>query len=259
MASITLTDVWLSYPVLHGAELSIKSALATLWRAGGVLKQVGRRRVEVNALNGIDLVVKDGERVGLIGHNGAGKTSLLKVMAGIYKPQRGSVRRTGRAVAVINPNNGLQVDLTGRENIELMGLLWGLSQDEIAARMPDIENFTELGDFLSLPVSTYSAGMQTRLAFAVATSLDPGVLLVDETFGAGDQQFVARAVKRMEAMMARSKILVFASHDIGTLARLTSRSLLLEQGRIVADGPTEEVARIYNSKVAGLPAAAAAE
>lgn len=259
MASISLKKIWLSYPVLQGTDLSIKSAFAPLRKTGGVLRQVGRGRVEVNAINGISLEIADGERVGLVGHNGAGKTSLLKVMAGIYKPQQGSIRRTGRTVAVINPNNGLHLDLTGRENIEVMGLLWSLSPAEINARIADIEAFTELGEFLSLPVSTYSAGMLTRLAFAVATSLDPGILLVDETFGAGDQQFVARAMLRMEAMMARSKILVFASHDLATLTKLTTRALLIERGSVVADGPTEEIARLYRSKVTVPPPAAAAE
>ena len=133
-----------------------------LFRSGLISRGERRNSLEIRALTDIDLKIAEGDRVGVIGHNGAGKTTLLKVLAGIYRPQAGTIRRQGYSVALINPGNGLKQDFTGYENIENIGLLSGLSQSEIAKRMSDIAEFTELGDFLALPVATYSAGMQTR-------------------------------------------------------------------------------------------------
>lgn len=244
MASIELRDISLNYRVFSPVDLSVKAAVRSL-ATGGLIRSSGWRSVEICALTGISLTVGDGERVGLIGHNGSGKTTLLKVIAGIYRAQYGSIRRAGKTVAVINPGNGLQQDITGYENIENIGLLSGLRHSEIKARIPEIVEFTELGEFLSLPVSTYSSGMQTRLAFAVATSLNPEILIVDENIGAGDARFFERAQKRMEAMMNRSSILVLASHSLPTVQQLCRRAILLEHGRIVADGPVEQVIARY--------------
>ena len=244
MAEIELREVSLTYPV-YGAGGRTVGALARPWGAGGLVQRMKGGRVEVCALNGISISAHDGDRVGIIGRNGAGKTTLLKVAAGIYRPQAGSIVRQGRTVAVINPSVGLDKVLTGYENIETIGLLSGLSRSEIRERLPDIEAFTELGDFLKLPVSTYSAGMATRLAFAVATSLHPEILIADENLGTGDAHFMEKARERMQAMMGRSSLLLLASHSLEIVRRICNRAILLDHGSIVADGQVEAVISAY--------------
>ncbi|MCQ8782813.1 ABC transporter ATP-binding protein [Mangrovibrevibacter kandeliae] len=243
--ALRLKDVALSYPVPHASELSLNSAVRR-FRTGGRIHKSGRS-VNIVALEDMNLTVRVGERIGIIGHNGAGKTTLLKVISGIYRPQQGHLERYGRLAAVINPGNGLHMELTGYENIENLGLLSGLKLSEVRSHMPDIEEFTELGDYLSLPVGTYSTGMMTRLAFAVATALSPDILVADENLATGDSRFVERARDRMNAMIARSGTLVIASHDLDTLKSLVDRLILLDGGRIVADGPFEEVVEAYHS------------
>jgi ABC-type polysaccharide/polyol phosphate transport system ATPase subunit len=253
MVSIELRNVSLSYPIFHAVDLTLKSAVSSL-ATGGTIERASNGRVEVRALTDVSLSAHAGDRIGLIGHNGAGKTTLLKVIGGIYRPQKGYYRREGRTMAVINPANGLQQDLNGYDNIENIALLSGMSLKDIRARLPDIANFAELGDFLSLPVSTYSSGMQARLAFGVATAFEPEILVADENLSTGDQRFMERARIRMEAMMARSTILVLASHDLAALKRLCNRGILVEHGQIVMDGPIADVVARYEHSD---PAAAA--
>ena len=244
MASFELHNLSLTYPVFHPGDQTVRKAVREI-AMGGFIRSTGRRSVEICALDNINLSAVDGDRLGIIGQNGAGKTTLLKVLAGIYKPQSGSVRRTGRTAAVINPSIGLSPGLSGYDNIENIGLLSGLALAEIHARIPDIEEFTELGEFLSLPVETYSAGMRTRLAFAVATSLNPEILIADENLATGDAHFVQRAKARMREMMDRSSILVIASHGLSTIRDLCNRAILLQHGKLVADGPVEDVIKKY--------------
>jgi ABC-2 type transport system ATP-binding protein/lipopolysaccharide transport system ATP-binding protein len=247
MAFVELNSVSLSYPVLHAVDLNLKSQLRNLSAGGLIARGKGRNSLEVRALIDINLKIAEGDRVGVVGHNGAGKTTLLKVVAGIYRPQAGTIKRQGHAVALINPSNGLKQDFTGYENIENIGMLSGLTHRQISARIDDIAEFTELGDFLSLPVVTYSAGMQTRLAFAVATSLDPEILVADEAISAGDAHFMEGAQKRMAVMMEKSSILVLATHSIETLRRLCNRAILLHHGRVVMAGSVDEVAEKYQA------------
>jgi ABC-type polysaccharide/polyol phosphate transport system ATPase subunit len=247
MAFIELENLSLSYPILHSVDLNLKAQLRT-FRSGGAISRGARRNsLEIRALVDINFRAVDGDRIGVIGHNGAGKTTFLKVLAGIYRPQRGTIRRGGYTVAVINPSHGLQPDFTGYQNIESIGLLSGLSLSEIQSRIPDIVEFTELGEFLALPVSTYSSGMQARLAFGVATSLKPEILIADENIGTGDARFMARAEQRMRAMMDQSSILVVASHSLATLQHMCNRAILFEHGKIIADGPVDKIAEQYLS------------
>lgn len=248
MASFRLNNVSLSYRVFSGGERSVTSAVKSI-ATGGVIRHTNGRNLEIQALRDIQLRAGDGDRVGVIGHNGAGKTSLLKVIAGIYRPQQGSIERRGKTVAVINPAVGLDPMQTGYENIETIGLLSGLSWPQIRAAIPDIEAFTELGEFLSLPVSSYSAGMKARLAFAVATSLNPEILIADENLATGDAHFVQRARQRMQDMMEKSSILVLASHSLSTLRQLCNRAILMDHGQIVADGEVEEVVGNYQNRL----------
>jgi lipopolysaccharide transport system ATP-binding protein len=199
----------------------------------------------VEALKGIDLQIKQGERVGLIGLNGAGKSTLLKVMAGIYPPTAGSIRKNGRVCPMFEFATGFEMTQTGWDNIRIRGLLLGMTPDEIEAKLQEIAEFTELGEFLDYPVRTYSSGMFIRLAFAVSTSINPEILLIDEVMGAGDIRFAEKAKQRMFDFMEQGKILVFASHSFDLLKSFCKRTIWLEKGRIVADGPTAEVVNRY--------------
>jgi ABC-2 type transport system ATP-binding protein len=248
MASIKLEAVSLSYPIFHSVDLNLKNRLKDLYTGGYISKGVRRNSIEVRALENVNFEARDGARVGVVGHNGAGKTTFLKVLAGIYRPQKGSIYRYGYAAAIINPTNGLHQDMTGYQNIENVGLISGLNHHEIRARIEDIAEFTELGEFLELPVSTYSAGMQTRLAFAIATAVHPEILIADENLSTGDARFMKRSQERMENMMEKSNVLILASHSVDAVKRLCNRAILFEHGKIVMDGPVDDVVNHYMSE-----------
>ncbi|MER8810193.1 ABC transporter ATP-binding protein [Mesorhizobium australicum] len=199
----------------------------------------------VDALKGVTAVIEQGERVGLIGLNGAGKSTLLKVMAGIYMPTSGVAETEGHICPMFEFATGFEMHQTGRDNIRIRGLLLGMTPDEIEAKLPEIEEFTELGEFLSYPVRTYSAGMFIRLAFAVSTSINPEILLIDEVMGAGDIKFANKARNRMFEFMEQGKILVFSSHNFDLIRSFCSRTIWLDKGSVVMDGGTEEVIHNY--------------
>jgi lipopolysaccharide transport system ATP-binding protein len=226
---------------LVGGEDGIKAWLTRKFSS----KEIGPQTYRVEALKQINLDVRQGERVGLIGLNGAGKTTLLKVMAGIYPATAGTVERQGHVCPMFEFATGFEMNQSGYDNIRIRGLLLGMSPDEIEAKLPEIAEFTELGEFLSYPVRTYSAGMFIRLAFAVSTSINPEILLLDEVMGAGDIRFAEKAKRRMFEFMEQGKILVFSSHNFDLLATLCERTIWLERGRLKADGPTREVTAMY--------------
>jgi ABC-type polysaccharide/polyol phosphate transport system ATPase subunit len=202
-------------------------------------------RVVVRALDNVSLALSDGDRVGIVGHNGAGKSTMLRVLAGIYQPSQGSIRIAGKVSPLFNTSPGIDTDDTGYENIVTCGLLLGMTRAEIARKLPEIESFTELGEYLALPARTYSTGMMVRLGFAIATAIDPEILLLDEGLGAGDARFARRAARRVEALISRSSIMVLASHSDELIRQMCNRAILLKQGRVVADGPTEGVLDLY--------------
>jgi len=230
MTRLEFTDVTVQYPVYDVRAKSLRSQLARISTGGRIERAAGVQIV--TALRGVSFRLNEGDAVGLVGHNGAGKSTLLRTMAGVYQPAAGHVLREGRVATVFELGAGMDPELSGYENVQRMGLLLGLRQDEIRARMAEIEAFTRLGAFLRLPVRTYSTGMATRLMFAVATSTRPDILLVDEIFGAGDAEFQARAAQRMEALIATVRIFVFASHDMKALKRYCRRFLRLEHGQV---------------------------
>ena len=245
MAQITLNDVVTEFPI-YGAQPSLRSAL--LGRVGGVLRRGSNgagKRVVVRALDHVSLAVNHGDQLGILGHNGAGKSTMLRVLAGIYQPSHGSISIEGRVSPLFATSPGLAVDDTGYENIVTCGLLLGMTRDEIERKLPEIEAFTELSDYLALPVRTYSSGMLVRLGFAIATAIDPEILLLDEGLGAGDARFATRAAKRVKALIERSSIMVLASHSDELIRQMCKRAILLDHGRVVADGPTEELFEIY--------------
>lgn len=190
--------------------------------------------VTVRAIDNISLEIGDGDRIGLVGHNGSGKSTLLRVLSGIYKPASGSITITGKVGTLLDPSAGLDAEATGYENIFLRGYILGMSKREIQAKLEEIANFSELGDFLELPLKTYSAGMSARLAFAVSTSAQNDILLVDEGIGAGDADFQEKASRRVEDLFSRTSIVIIASHAEDLIRRFCNKKIEMEHGRIIA-------------------------
>jgi ABC-type polysaccharide/polyol phosphate transport system ATPase subunit len=243
VARVALDRVSVQFPLYQGGSRSLKKTLLAMARGGAVRRE--HNRVLVQALEGVSLAIAHGERVGLIGHNGAGKTTLLRVLAGVYEPTAGAVAVEGQVSALLDVNLGLNPDATGYENILLRGLYLGLRPAEIRRLLPEIAEFTELDEFLHMPVRTYSAGMSARLAFAVATAIKPEILLMDEWLLAGDAQFLDKAHRRINAFVHQSCILVLASHALDVIARWCTKVAWLDGGRLVMYGEASRVLKHY--------------
>lgn len=231
-AIVSLNAVELSYPIYSIRANSIRNTIANL-AVGGKLLKDGQDIIHVRALEDISFSLHEGDRLGIIGHNGAGKTTLLKVMAGVYEPDRGRVDVQGRISSMIDVGLGLDASLTGRENIMTMGRMRGFAARQVIAKIPEMVAFSELGGYIDLPVKAYSAGMQARLVFAVATSLEPDVLLLDEWIGAGDVSFHEKAAARMNDILSQSRVMVLATHNFGMIQRVCNKLLVLDGGRQV--------------------------
>ncbi|WP_158812806.1 ABC transporter ATP-binding protein [Methylocapsa sp. S129] len=245
MAHINLRDASVEIPVYAVGNNSLKTMLLRK-AVGGRFGRSGSN-VIITALSGIDLDIHDGERIGLVGHNGSGKTSLLRVLAGVYPPTKGEVNVVGRVSPMFDISLGMSVDATGIENIKICGALWGLSKQEIEAGIDDIVDFTELGDYLNIPVRTYSAGMLLRLSFAIATLRQPEILLLDEVIGVGDAEFMKKAEGRLEKIASRANILVVSSHSDDIIRRLCTKAIWLNQGVVGAFGEVESVLSAYHA------------
>lgn len=229
MALIRFEQVSLQYPLYHSHGMSLRSHIARVATGGLIERDAGRTTV-VTALRDVSFELRDGDAVGLVGHNGAGKSTLLRTMAGIYPPTAGLVHRQGRTATVLEIGAGLDPELSGYDNILNLGMMMGMSLREARALTPDIEEFTELGDFLALPVRTYSSGMTMRLMFAVATAVPPEILLLDEMLSTGDAGFQEKSQARISALISAAKIFVFASHDRALIDKFCSRIFSLEHG-----------------------------
>ena len=247
MTYLNLENVSLSYPVFGTKSRSLKHSILKV-TTGGKL-QSGDGTVVVDALQAISLQLNPGDKVGLIGHNGAGKSTLLRVMAGIYEPTRGKLQFEGSVGTLLDLTLGMDMEATGYENIKIRGVILGLSNKQIAAVTPDIETFTEMGDFLSMPAKTYSTGMLLRLAFAISTTIAPNILLIDEAVGAGDAHFIEKAQRRLASFVHQSDILVIASHENAFIRQFCNKVLWLEHGTVKAFGPTEHVIKAYEHAV----------
>jgi ABC-2 type transport system ATP-binding protein len=210
-------------------------------RAGG--------HISVHALRNVSFEAHDGDRIALVGTNGSGKSTLLRVLSDVYAPTDGTVRVIGKVSPMFDATLGMTTDATGYENIKISGRLWGLTPEQIEASMDDIISFTELGDYLGVPIRTYSTGMMLRLAFAIATVRDPEILLLDEIIGVGDAAFFDKAFNRLQGVIARSRILFVASHADGILRQLCNKAIWLHQGSLMEYGPIDDVLKAYRGKV----------
>lgn len=250
MAAISLNSVTVDFPIYNASGRSFKNTLMQVATGG----RIGTRddgRVVVRALENVTLNLQDGDRLGIVGPNGSGKTTLLRVMSGVYYPAAGSARIDGKVASLLNISLGTDPEATGRENIRLRGALLGLSARQMAEKVDEIIEFTELGQFVDMPVRTYSSGMQVRLAFAIATVLQPEILLMDEWLSVGDEAFRAKAEQRLAKMVVSTKILVIASHAQPHIMQSCNRAIWLEHGRVRMDADCKSVVGAYFGKSAG--------
>lgn len=243
MASINVNNISVELPIFEARDRSLKRSL--LGAAGAGRIDIDRGHIIVQALRGVSFSASDGDRIALIGRNGAGKSTLLRTLAGFTEPNAGAVKTTGSIASLFSVSGFLDPNATGYENIQHAGRLLGISATKIKELTPEIEDFTELRHYLDLPVRTYSAGMSVRLAFAITTSIEPDILLLDEAITAGDSHFVSKAAKRAEELYNRTSIIVAASHDTNLLRRLCNRAFFLESGKIVASGDVDSVIEAY--------------
>ncbi|WP_312283616.1 ABC transporter ATP-binding protein [Candidatus Igneacidithiobacillus taiwanensis] len=205
--------------------------------------------VVVRAIDGLDLELTSGDRLGLIGHNGAGKSTLLRVLAGIYPPTAGTIEIKGKTVPLLDISLGMDDQSTGRQNIRLRGLLLGMTHAEIIKKTEEIAEFTGLGDYLDLPLRTYSNGMRVRLAFAISTAVDADILLLDEVLGVGDASFQEKAAKRLDELHKRAEIVVLAIHSSETIRKTCNKALWMDKGKVRMYGWVEEIVGAYEREM----------
>ncbi|MDW8313204.1 MAG: ABC transporter ATP-binding protein [Burkholderiales bacterium] len=244
---IRLREVTIDYPIYNARSRGLLNSLVAKGTGRGTLLYAPGERPSVRALDGVSLTIQIGDRVGLLGCNGAGKTTLLRVLSGVYEPEngKGTVIIQAKVAALTDPHLGFDIEATGYENIRIRGHILGLRRNEREALAREVADFTELGPYLGLPLRTYSSGMLTRFAFALATAFPPDVLLLDEMIGAGDEAFRQKAADRLQTFLDRTKALVLASHDLALLRRFCSTAIYLSAGKIVKTGPVDEVISSY--------------
>jgi ABC-type polysaccharide/polyol phosphate transport system ATPase subunit len=246
MARIELDNLCLTFRVRQMRRITLKEFLVRR-----MFRKSANPAMKVNALRNINLVVREGERLGVVGHNGAGKSTLLKVLAGIYPPTRGKRIMDGRISSLFDIALGFESDADGWENISYRGYLQGETPRSIRAKMNQIAEFSELGEFLNMPVRYYSAGMLVRLAFSIATAIEPEILLVDEVLSVGDMSFQDKARQRMRDMMSMARLIVVVSHDLVSLNKLCDRGIWMDHGQIRQQGTMKEIVDAYTESVKG--------
>jgi|UPI00054D2BD8 lipopolysaccharide transport system ATP-binding protein len=237
--SIDLKGVTLDYKMYSVKAQSLRNAVLNV-AVGGRLIKSGRDVTTLRALSDINLSLREGDRLGLVGHNGSGKTSLLKVLAGIFEPTAGIVDVRGKVSSMISMSIGLDPEASGLQNIKNLAMMQMMSDREIKRRLPDIVEFSELGAFVHMPFKTYSAGMMARLTFSVATQMDADILIMDEWISAGDAEFQKKAAARLTSMVDKAKIVVIATHDRKLASMVCNRIMSMEAGVPTFLGPTAE-------------------
>jgi lipopolysaccharide transport system ATP-binding protein len=244
MARIEFKDISVDFPIYNASSRSLKNSLIKV-TTGGLINTYDKDKVSVSALQNLTFTIEDGDRVGIIGHNGAGKSTLLRLLSGVYYPTRGSAKIHGEVGSLIDISLGIDDEATGRENIYIRGSLIGLNKTTIEKKIDEIIEFAELGDFVDLPVRTYSSGMHLRLAFAVSTIIHPEILLMDEWLSIGDTGFKNKAQRRLSEMVKKTNILVIASHSYEQILKTCNRVIWLEHGKIKMDGDVKKVVNSY--------------
>ena len=249
MASIEFDNVSVDIPIYNASGRSLKKRLIQV-ATGGQIAADPHGRVVVRPLAGLTFTLRDGTRLGLVGHNGAGKSTLLRLLSGVYVPSEGSAHIQGDIGSLIDISLGIDPEASGRENIYLRGALLGIPKVEMNQRIDEIIEFSELGDFIDMPLRTYSSGMHLRLAFSVSTMVRPEILLMDEWLSVGDQGFTHKAEERLTELVQSTNILVIASHSRDLIMKTCNRVLWLEHGKIRMDGTPDEVLPYYFGDIA---------
>lgn len=244
MAKIEVKDASIAFTVRQSQKVSLKEYVVR-----GLFRRSLNPEMTIHALSGFNLSVADGDRIGVIGHNGAGKTTLLRMLAGVYPPTTGSCEVKGRICSLFDITLGFEQDATGWENITYRSYLQGETPTSLRDKIDDIGAFSELGEFLTLPVRNYSAGMRMRLAFAIATAAEPEILLIDEVLAVGDMAFQLKARARMRELMSASRLMIVVSHDLNTVKETCNRVLWMKQGKVMMQGDAGEVIQAYTDSV----------
>lgn len=245
-ASIDLQKINIKFPFKDRAISSLRSKLVSLMEISNVHVEHAHR-LDVHALKDINLHIEEGERIGLIGENGSGKSTLLKVLAGVLHPTSGDIDIVGHVNSIFDPSLGMDPEASGLENILIRCMLMRVPSKRMDEIIEQIADFSELGDALRRPIKTYSAGMSVRLAFSIATTVEPEILIMDEWLSAGDARFVSKALNRMESLVKRSRILVIASHSEDILSNWCSKLIWFDKGRIIAEGSPQEILIDYRN------------
>jgi lipopolysaccharide transport system ATP-binding protein len=231
MALIEASDVTIDFPIYGANNRSLKTSIVNM-ATGGILARDASERVLIRAIDNASFTFREGDRIGLIGHNGSGKSTLLRMIAGIYEPVTGSLLVEGRIASMLSITVGIDMEATGMENIFMRGRVMGISARSMEKMLDEIVEFSGIGEYLHLPMRTYSTGMVMRLAFAVATSIEAEIVLMDEWLSVGDAEFVNKARERLHRLVEGAHIVVLASHDIGLIKSQCNRILKLEHGRL---------------------------
>lgn len=245
MVNIEVHNAYVDFPIFDAKTRSLKKKV--LGKVGGHIGTDSKIPI-IEALQDITLSLKEGDRVGLVGHNGAGKSTLLRLLSGIYEPTRGAAKITGRVAPVFDLGVGMDQETSGFENIMIRGMYLGMTRKQMEKRVDDIAEFTELGDYLQMPLRTYSTGMRVRLALGVVTSIDPEILLLDEGIGAVDAAFLNKARDRLVDLVRRSGLLVFASHQDDLLLELCTSAIWMDEGHLKMQGSLREVITAYKGR-----------
>lgn len=240
MSKISVRNLTMKFRIYHDRSPSLKESFANLFK-----KKTRTSYSDFKALNNISLEIEAGDRIGIIGHNGAGKSTLLKALCRVYESDEGSVRVEGRLAPLLEIGAGFHPEFTGRENIYLNGSILGISKKVLSEIEAEVIAFAGIEEFIDTPVKYYSTGMYMRLAFSLATAVDPDILLLDEVFAGGDADFMVKARERMFAMVDKANILIMVSHDLSILNTLCKRVIWIDHGRLLADGPTDLVVARY--------------
>lgn len=236
MVKIVAESVSLDFPIYNSNSRSMKNAVLRA-TTGGVVARDSANHTYVRSLDHLSFSIMPGERVGLVGHNGSGKTTLLRALSGVYAPTSGRLDVVGRIVSLLDISLGMDPDATGYENIMMRGIMMGLTPRQIKSRMDEIAHFTDLGEYLNMPIRSYSSGMQLRLAFTVSTSVEADIILMDEWLSVGDAAFQQKAAERLNHLVGNAPILVLASHSLDLINTVCTRVIELHHGRLVSDKP----------------------